>query len=388
MIKIKNIYYLGFYSGMGNPNSFLVFPASNNKMNYIISVIERLDYNLTVYSLGVTFINKLQLIKENKIKSNNGTDYIFSSTIGSKNILGNVFSKIWLYFSAIFFIISNINKDDVVIVYHSIYLSKVVKLCNLFIRFKLIYEIEEIYNAARQNNISKINKEISSIRGADGYILVNDLLHHKLNLHPKPYAVCYGNYERKYERKFATENLKINIVYAGFIGNNNSDVWLALQTIDILPEDYFLSVLGYGSTNDINELKIKIANINKKFKVDKVKYCGYLSGEEYENFLAKCDIGLSTRVLIDCYSDYTFPSKILVYLANSLIPVSPRLSCISESRIADRIVFYSDSNPQSVVDAILNIDFSDICSSNIDLISKLDTEFLDDLKHMLSNDTN
>lgn len=380
----KKIYYFGFYSGLGNPNYFLEFPSSNSKMEYIISTLEKLDYILTIYCLGITNINKFRLFSTKHLKSDIKTEYIFSSTIGNKNRITKAFSNIWLYSTLILFIFSKVKRNDIVIVYHSFYLSKIVKICKFILKFKLVYEIEEIYQAAWQKDQSKIDKEISSIKGADGYILVNNLMSTKLALFSKPFVVCYGNYDIKSSIFIDLDKPKKSIVYAGFIGNIESDVWLALKTIEILPDNYVLKILGYGEVKDLDELKMKINSINKKCNFEKVEYCGCLTGVVYSDFLAKCDIGLSTRVLLDEYSDYTFPSKILVYLSHNLIPVSSKINCVFQSSISNAIVFYDDNEPNSVADAILSINNSYNYREFNNLLKDLNNEFSIQLNALLN----
>jgi hypothetical protein len=354
-------------------------------MDYLISVINRLNFNLVIFSLGCSTAPPISFKRESITEIDSKTKYIF---ISSFNFLFEFVSRIWLYLQVVNLILFRISKEDIVVVYHSLHLSRIINFLKPFRKFTLIFEVEEIYSAVLEKGEGFINNEIRSLMNANGYILVNDLLANKMKITNKPYVVCYGGYVRASASVDSLSHNTIHLVYAGYLGGKESDLSLALETIILLPNNYSLNILGYGDSQDVNILLDRIEQINLTYGREKVKYHGCLFGEEYSRFLRSCHIGLSTRVLSNKYSDYTFPSKILVYLANNLIPVSPRLSCISESRIADRIVFYNDSNPQSVVAAILNIEFRDNGNSNIDLISKLDTEFLDDLKHMLSNDTN
>ena len=354
-------------------------------MDYVISVISRLNFNLVIFALGCSTVFPLSFKSEFVTEKNFKTKYIF---ISSFNFLFEFVSRIWLYLQVVNLILFTVRKEDIVLVYHSLHLSRIINFLKAFRKFTLIYEVEEIYSAVLEKSEGVINKEISSIMNANGYILVNDLMADKMKITNKPYVVCYGGYVKPSASFKSLSYDTIHLVYVGYLGGKESDVTLALETIILLPNNYSLNILGYGDSRDINMLLDRIEEINLTCGSEKVKYHGCLFGDDYSRLLRSFHIGLSTRVLLNEYSDYTFPSKILVYLANNLIPVSPRLSCISKSRIADRIVFYNDSNPQSVVAAILNIDFRDIYSSNKDLISNLDTEFLDDLNHMLSNDTN
>ncbi|CAA9203661.1 hypothetical protein FLA105534_04841 [Flavobacterium bizetiae] len=268
-------------------------------------------------------------------------------------------------------------------VYHSYLLNKVVNFCRFFANFKLIYEVEEIYQAAWQNSNKKIKHEIEALQNADAFIFVNDVMNQKCNHHNKPFIVCYGNYNNKKIAKSINYNI-INIVYAGFIGGKDSDVMLAIDSAEFLPDNYFLNVLGYGTEENIKGMKNKIKEINVKCGKEIVEYFGCLSGDEYDNFLKKCQIGLSTRVLIDEYSDFTFPSKVLVYLSNNIIPVSSKINCILNSKVSESIVFYDENSPASVAEAIVSIDVNKYYSQDKDVITDLDSKFILDFNKLLN----
>jgi hypothetical protein len=383
---MKNIYYIGYYSGLDNPNDFFEFPSSNSKMDYIISVIRRLNFNLSVMSLGFPKRPAYLYKKTRIIHFDKNTDFVFVSTISLFFPFFAFVSKAWLYLQVITFLLFKVKKNDIILVYHSFLLTKIVGFCRMLSKFKLVYEVEEIYQAVNQNSANKIEKEIKSLRNADGYILVNDIISNRLQLIDKPFVVCYGSYLKKDNIINLTSNKKINLVYAGFIGGEGSDVALAIETIKLLPPNYFLNILGYGNEENIRTLNRKIKSINAINDIEKVKYFGCLTGKEYDNFLAKCHIGLSTRVLIDEFSDFTFPSKIMVYLSNNLIPVSAKIKCIVDSKVSSSVVFYNENTPESVAQAISSIDSKKFNLDYSSLISDLDVKFLENFNEMLLYD--
>lgn len=385
---MRNIYYIGYYSGLENPNNFYEFPSSNSKMDYIISVIQRLNFDLTIFSLGFPKNRSCFFKKSTILEADKKTRFVFVSTLSFFLPLFDFIAKIWLYFQVIKLLLFTVKKGDIVLVYHSYLLNKVVNLCRALSKFKLVYEVEEIYQAAWQNSSDKIDNEIKSLRGADGYVLVNDIMSERLLLRNKPFVVCYGSYMQKENINGFVGNANVNLVYAGFIGGEGSDVELAIDTIDLLPNNYFLNVLGYGNEQNIQKIIDKIKLINHKNGEEKVRYFGCLTGSEYDRFLTRCDIGLSTRVLVDEYSDFTFPSKVLVYLSNNLIPISSKINCILESKVVKSVIFYDENTPESVAKAVLNTDIHKFQSENKSLITDLDNKFVHDFNKMLLNDIN
>ena len=358
------IYYIGYYTKSYNPNQFASNPSGSNKMGYIISVLKESGRKVDVISLGES--KNFNLSK--KIKIDDLESVSFISTVGKKNKILSIFARIWLYFQLFVFLVFKTNKIDIVIIYHTFTIMNIVKISRFFKKYKLVYEIEEIYKAAWKASSKEIDKEIRSLNIADAYLFVNDLMYHKFNFKSDLFAVCYGEYNIKSNLKNNVKKNPIIMVYAGAIDGIDSDVYLAIDTVNYLPDNYRLNILGYGSNENIKTLQDYVKSINLNFDNTKVFYDGVMSGGEYIDYLSKCDIGLSTRVLEDYYADFTFPSKVLVYLTNNLYTVSSKISCIVKSKVASSIYFYNESTPESVAEAIKSIDFerssynSDFCS--------------------------
>jgi hypothetical protein len=380
------VYYVGFYSKLDNPNNFHVFPAINTKMDYIKSAIKKADFKITLFALGEAQTKKRHIFKRRTEIVDNQEKIIYVNTFGRPSAFYRIISRFWLLFQLFYFLSFEVKKGSTVIYYHSFATIMTVKLSRFFNKYKLIFEVEEIFQAAWKGSIKKIENEVKYLKNADAYILVNDLIASKCGFDTNPFAVCYGDYRSmgNLNNKKSYINDSINIVYAGVIGDKNSDVYLSIETMNFLPNNYLLHILGYGIESDTVQMKIKISEMNKYFKYDKIIYHGSLFGEEYTNFLSTCQIGLSTRVLEDKYSDFTFPSKVLVYLCNNLITISSPISCIMKSKISDSIFFYEQSTPQSVSEKILSINPNEFNKSNNDLLGKLDDSFVNQLKEIFN----
>lgn len=250
------------------------------------------------------------------------------------------------------------------------------------VKRNLIVEVEEIYAAAYRLNTSKIESENKYIRDISyKNIVVNDLIMNKCNLY-NDFAICYGNYNKAgaYKKQEVDDGL-IHIVYAGVIGGEKSDAFLAAKIAAALPSNYRTHILGYGMEADIENLKNVVKDINSRHNSIVVSYDGCLLGDEYISFLQKCQIGLCTRVLEDEYSDYTFPSKVLVYLSNNVLPVCTPIRCIQYSQISEYVVFSKDVTVDAIVNAILSIQSFSVDYSNI--LNKLHIDFLADMKKIV-----
>ena len=150
--------------------------------------------------------------------------------------------------------------------------------------------------------------------------------------------------------------------------------------MNYLPSGYKLKIAGYGSERNIDQLKNIISEKTN------IKYYGYLKGEEYDKFLLDGDIGLCTRILDNEFSNYTFPSKVLVYLSYGLIPLTTNIDCISESKIKDYVIIAKNNDPKCIANLIIEIDLKNNKSS-VEILKKLDDEFSNSLKILLNNET-
>ena len=181
----------------------------------------------------------------------------------------------------------------------------------------------------------------------------------------KPFAVCYGNYDISPNYRDRKELKKL--IYAGVLGKEGSDVDLAIDVMQYLPDNYDLKIAGYGRHDEVIYINNKISDKRN------IEFVGFLSGEEYEDFLSKGDVGLCTRVLPNELSDYTFPSKVLVYLSHGLVPLCPSIDCLKKSSVSKTIIFYEESAPESIAKALMQ-EVKD--SSTVRIIKTLDNNFI------------
>jgi hypothetical protein len=287
----------------------------------------------------------------------------------------------------ILFIALKLNKDDIILVYHSLVLVWPINLINFFLDRKIYFEVEEIFSAVKLKNDKKIAYEINYLKNARGYIFVNDYFPTISQFKDKPFSVCYGDYKvnKVYNRSYKdrVSNNKLNLLYAGSIGGLGSDVYLAIESVRLL-KNYKLSILGFGNQSDIKALELYIKKTNEENVSNEIKYYGCLTGQEYLDFISKCDIGLCPRILDNSYSKYTFPSKILVYLSNGLVPVSTPLYPVIKSEIKDSISISQDYSPESFSKSILNSTRFANISNNLFVLNSQNKSFVSSLNSLFS----
>ena len=364
------VFYFGFYTKNINPNNFVTYPGCNTKMGYVISAIKESNIKLKVICLGESF--------ERRVKKHVSIDRLEDNTFVS-TVSNRFLSKINLWFQVLYYLLFKTKKEDTVIFYHSLYILPFFKIARAIKGFTLIIEVEESYYAAWGKSKFLINTEIRLLKGADGYIYVNDILPDLIEKNP-PHIVCYGNYSIDKDIsvfKNKSSFLK-KLVYAGLISEDKaSDVYLAVDAMSFLDDNYQLHILGYGTDRSIDNLN---EYINDKGMSQRVYYKGFLTGDDYTFYLSNCDIALNPRVLLNELSSYTFPSKVLSYLCTGLLVVSTPIDCIKHSSVANLVSFSKDSTASEFANAIKNIDHS---VNPTDSIKKLHRDFVRDIGVLL-----
>lgn len=92
--------------------------------------------------------------------------------------------------------------------------------------------------------------------------------------------------------------------------------------------------------------------------------------------------GICTQIPDAKYVETSFPSKILVYLANGLRVLSVKIPAIEQSDVGDILYYYNKQDPQEIARAIQEIDLSKPDTGR-ERIEKLDKKFASDFSSML-----
>ena len=380
------IHYICSFDDYNNSRQLNTQPSGVTKINYIKSALKRAGHDVILFSTAESNNKRMSCYPHNRIVVDNHESIVFPFIIGRKNFFLKVLSKVLLLIQLTFYLLFKVKKNHCILLYHSLSMMTLIKMITFIKNEKIYIEVEEIYNAAYQNDIKKINNEISFIKNtAKGLLLVNDIIGTICEF-KQPSISCYGIYESTNNIFDCKNRDNINVLYAGVIGGPNSDAYVAIKLGFFLPEKYVVHVLGYGSPNDISYLKRYLLDNETKFKC-KVFYHGCLLGQEYLNFISTCQIGLCPRLLENNFSDYTFPSKVLVYMANNILPICTPLSCIENSVIKKYLLLTKDSSVASFAQAIKDANLN-IVSDYKNILDKLDANFVSELRSFFVCDKN
>ena len=380
---MKNeIKYIGFYEEQTSEKKRVSSLAATNKMDYIYDSLQEIGCEVCIVSpswfndsciLDSKIINEENQLKKKKVK------FVPSFFTPNKltQFLKIAFSLLWLINYLVFFV----KKGEKIIVYHSPWLAFPVLLAKRIKKFYLILEVEEIYY-----DVSSINKfftffEKKIINNADAFLFSTDLLQEKVNgVKNKPNIIIYGNYKVHEELSVPLNDGKIHLVYAGIIDSHKAGAFNAIESALYLNKNYVMHIIGFG---EVEKLKSRIEEINKTSKCQ-VIFDGSKQGNEYIKYCQECHIGMSTQNMDGKYLETSFPSKILSYLGMALRVISCEIKCVTMSKMNSILYYYKEDTPQSIAKAILSINMDENYDSKRVML-ELDSEFIIDLKKMISN---
>lgn len=346
-----------------------------NKVEYMISKLNKMGIALEIISCSSSN-NSFGFIPKRK-EDFKGNILINAPTICVPTMVGKKAQRLFIYIWLFFYLLLKTHKNEEIIVYHAY--NPFIQLAQKIRKFKVILEVEEIYSDLTGSKTRR-KKEIKFIEMATKYIVASEKIYNLIGKPNKPYCVFNGRYDVLSRTKFPFDDGKIHIVYAGSICYN----LVAFTSVEIakyLSDKYIIHIIGWGLEEDLTLLESKINEVNRTSNC-KVYYNGMFSGNELNEFLQKCHIGISPQRTDETFSNACFPSKISLYLSNGLRVVSSYSKAVEESMLGSLVDFSSSSEPSEFAHKIQSIDINDEFNS-IKIIKELDIKFYDDLLNLM-----
>ncbi len=375
------VYYItyGEYTGLEDYH-LKASPAAVQKGNYIIEKLECMKELFEVISLSGTSDKRFKVYPSKIVPCGEYGKYIVWTTFGKPN---GVFRRLHSYYrrEQLKHFLNTLNKEDVVIAYHSLFSAKTLYNAKQKRKFKLILELEEIYQDVVQCSKTESMWEKKIISLADAYILATEALAQQIRKN-SPYIVANGTYQIERQRHCIFDDHKIHCVYAGTFDPIKGGAAAAAAAAEFLSNQYHVHILGFGTQEQTQKLIKEIERINSITECT-LTFEGLKKGEEYIQFIQKCHIGLCTQIPDAKYTETSFPSKILVYLANGLRVLSVDISAVEESEVGDLLYYYKEQTPKAIAEAIEKIDVTKQYDSRARLV-KLDRKFEKDLKDLIA----
>ena len=351
MAKIK---YFSYYASVKDNSDRNCAPSAVDKVDYIVKVLNDNGHDVEIISSAVT---------KNKKKCSRGGIYKLNEHTSLKLFFsfpwGNLFQKtlnIFIMNLHIFIELMKVKSEEKIIVYHSLGYMKVVHFAYKLKKFHLILEVEEIYSDVT-NNYKMRKKELEYFKDAHSFIFPTKILSNIINKEIKPEVIIHGSYfvESQSKKINALNDGNIHCVYAGTLDPRKGGASAAVKAAEYLPHNYHIHILGFGTKDNIREIKQLINTVSKISKA-KITYDGVLRGKKYKEFLQSCDIGLSTQNPDGIYNLTSFPSKIISYMANGLRVISIKIPVVESSNVGKYIYYYDNQDSFNIAKAIKNID--------------------------------
>lgn len=384
----RTVHYICFGVDERTSGRLAFFPSAQPKIQYIINVLKEKDYFVNVVS--TCSIQDKGIFKAKQYELDNHEKRIYFSSFKTSLKYLDKISTLLSFVQLIKYILFSVKKDDVIIIYHSIYYYRPMKLVKKMSKKKFILEIEELYSYLDRDNIGFRNQEIDFINSASAYLLVNKLIDEKISRGEKNAIISHGAYN--VPPKFNNSSFKykdyINVVYAGVIENTRNAAFISTEAAKFLSNEYRVHILGFGDLENVENLKKLINQINTELMSERVIYHGSMSGNEYHSFLQACDIALSTHSYDQesmSSADYSFPSKIITYMANGLRVVSANIRSVKSSLVGEYLTYYDNNTPEDIAKAIMTIN-KEAGGRDIDtrkIIEELDGEFKNEIDELL-----
>lgn len=350
--------YISFFSTESDQDLCLsTSPAGINKSTYVAKLLHETGHSVEIISPAWSKCGRWKYWKAFDKTLDDGIVVHQLATFGTPVRwlipLQWVYSLVQLFFYLLF----HVRTMETILVYHSYYLILPILLVRRIKKLRLILELEEIYQDVLHLPLMIRCLERKITRDADGYILSTKKLADKVNHEKHPMVVINGTYaeELNIGEKVLAKN-KIHCVYAGTLDPTKGGL-AAVSASMFLPEKYHVHILGFGTDKDREILLKEIQKVQAACKCT-VTFDGLMRGEEYIRFLQSCQIGLCTQIPDAKYADTSFPSKILVYMANGLRVVAVRIPAVEQSDVADLITFYDKQTPEEIAKAICSVDLS------------------------------
>ena len=181
------IKYISFYdfADSGIARNYSV--AAANKMDYIIESLVRIGYDVEVVSASACIESGTFRWYKSRVEERQPhvkTRFFSSFRCRSKILV--LLRLIWGVLQLLSYLLFCVKKGESIWVYHSLYYYNVILLAKKIKKFKLILEVEEIYQDVSPVPRYMERWECKMIDVADKFVFSTDLLNDKVNRQKKP----------------------------------------------------------------------------------------------------------------------------------------------------------------------------------------------------------
>lgn len=198
-------------------------------------------------------------------------------------------------------------------------------------RFFKKYDVETFMKANRQ---------------VDSYVILTRQMADVLEIDERPYAVIEGIYEKAKKEPMLGQKSAITIVYTGKLDHNFGVMNLVHAFMEIQDDRLKLLICGSGEEKQHVEEAAQ--------KDDRIDFKGQVSSDEAKRYILDGDILVNPRQNDSDYTKYSFPSKVIDYLATGNAVVTYKLDGMPD--VYDNFIYFvPDNTVASLRDTLLQV---------------------------------
>lgn len=372
----RTIKYLSYFDYPDSPVRRNAVPACVGKMESVADLLLRGGYRVEILSMSSVAEPRFRFYGAQTVRRSPGLTLRLFPSFGGRGRLLAWLRVIWHVVAMFCYLLVTLRRTDTLLVYHSLGYFGMVSLLRRLRRFRLVLEVEEVYQDVAQPKYRYMaRQEFRDIAAADAYLFPTTLLERQFNTRHRPALIIHGTYSvvpQRVERP--AQGGTVHVVYAGTFDPRKGGA-AAAAAAEYLPENYHVHICGFGSAADTESLRQVVEHTAAVSKA-RITYDGLKQGDDYIRFIQQCHIGLSTQDPAAAFNATSFPSKILSYMANGLSVVSIDIPAIHQSAVGEHITYYAHQTPQEIAAAI---ERADLDSDNRALISQLADDFVESL---------
>ena len=352
--------------------------AAANKKDSIINVLLELGYEVHYISLSPCNEQKFKFYKAEQRKVRDNYYIYFFSSFGGTSILLKICRELWRIVNYLIFLFFKLDRQSIIMFNHALSNYNFLWLLKRFRGIRYILDVEEIYQDVVRTSKLMSKWEYQSISSADAYLFPTELLMRKVS-DGKPSIVMYGSYNIPSVLSDKFDDGITHVLYAGTLEPRKGAV-AAIRSAVYLPAKYHLHVCGFGTAEDIVEIKAEILKATSSGA--SVTYEGKLLGDDYVRLVQSCHIGLCTQDPKASFTNTSFPSKVLSYMSNGLSVVAIAIPTLKESSISHCLSFYVNQDPKSISEAIIS---TPLKNNNVQEVKNLREIFKKELDCFMRN---
>lgn len=180
----------------------------------------------------------------------------------------------------------------------------------------------------------------------DYYVLLTEAMNEKINRYKKPFIIMEGLCDYKKRADTKHNNNKFICVYTGSLSPNTGIENLVKAVSEMDEINFQLHIYGDGS--------LKNWLLEQTEECRNIKYFGLITNERALEIQAEANLLINPRPVNISYCEFSFPSKLMEYMASGTPVLSTKLPGIPEE-YEPYMFWINDATPDGIKASLRNI---------------------------------